>query len=258
MISKLSVLLTILLFSSFAYGQDSLCSQKIVLGKTEILLHSTFYNPCSNAISFINLHDNENSSVEAAELFLQEFGGSVMQLKHAGERNISFVVNKRKYTFDPNRIFTPVGIKNTLNNLGAYHKKPAEIISGFASEIIKKYVKDKKLIVALHNNSDSNYSILSYLPGGSEAPNALRVYINPEMDSDDFIYTTNSTIFDTLQARMINVILQDNERLIDDGSLSVYASRLNIPYVNVEAQEGHLQQQLVLILALKDILEWYK
>ena len=46
------------------------------------------------------------------------------------------------------------------------------------------------------------------------------------------------------------MILQDNENCIDDGSLSVYCGKRNIPYANVEAEDGHLTEQIFLISEL--------
>ncbi|MEJ7676319.1 MAG: hypothetical protein WKG06_00245 [Segetibacter sp.] len=44
----------------------------------------------------------------------------------------------------------------------------------------------------------------------------------------------------------------------DDGSLSVYAARHNIPYVNVEAQHEHSEEQLALLRLLEDIIKEYR
>jgi hypothetical protein len=44
--------------------------------------------------------------------------------------------------------------------------------------------------------------------------------------------------------------------MTDDGSLSVYCAQLGIPYVNVEAQHGHIWRQLyMLIFALQQLAE---
>ena len=52
----------------------------------------------------------------------------------------------------------------------------------------------------------------------------------------------------------LNVILQDNEACVNDGSLSVHCGKNNIPYINVEAQKGHLSEQIDLIRIVIDIL----
>lgn len=45
-------------------------------------------------------------------------------------------------------------------------------------------------------------------------------------------------------------MLQDNVQVTDDGSLSVRAARNGLPYVNVEAQHGHREQQVRMLEAL--------
>ena len=55
----------------------------------------------------------------------------------------------------------------------------------------------------MHNNTDVNYSIKSYLPEGDEAQNTKEVYINDQMDPDDFIYTTEKSFYDKLKAKKL-------------------------------------------------------
>jgi D-alanyl-D-alanine dipeptidase len=52
----------------------------------------------------------------------------------------------------------------------------------------------------------------------------------------------------------MNVVLQDNRQVTDDGSLSVYCGKWGIPYVNVEAQHEHLEQQLQMLKVLLRII----
>ena len=110
------------------------------------------------------------------------------------------------------------------------------------------------IVVAMHNNTDVNYSIKSYLPGGDESENTKDVYINDSWDPDDFVYTTVEEYFNELKARGVNVILQDNEACVNDGSLSVYCGQNDIPYLNIEAQKGHLEEQIQLIGIVMEIL----
>src|SRR5690606_32862496 len=104
------------------------------------------------------------------------------------------------------------------------------------------------------NNTDINYSIKSYLPDGDEAKNTKDIYINDEMDPDDFIYTTDQVFFEKLKSKKINVILQDNKNFVNDGSLSVYCGINEILYINIEAQLGHFKEQLRLIEIVMSIL----
>ncbi len=223
-----------------------------------ITIQGTCYNDCSSPITFINLHDDENTSVEAAEAFLEENGGMLVQLKHSGKRNLAFKIKAKNYVVDPNRIYTPIGIKASLIKSGRYTPHAALKVKSFADQLLQNHIDGKNFVVALHNNTDKGFSIISYKKGGSEAMNAAMVYINTLMDADDFILTTEKKIFDQLQAKEINVVLQNNRNVKDDGSLSVYAARKKIPYINVEAQDGHLEEQIKMLHALKEVIIGYQ
>jgi hypothetical protein len=91
------------------------------------------------------------------------------------------------------------------------------------------------------------YTIKSYLPGGDEAKNTADIHVSENWDADDFVYTTHKPYFDYLKANDVNVILQNNTDFVNDGSLSVYCGIKGIPYLNIEAQKGHLTEQIKLV-----------
>ena len=51
-----------------------------------------------------------------------------------------------------------------------------------------------------------------------------------------------------------NVMLQDNANVPDDGSMSVYFARQRIPYLNIEANTDHLQEQIEMVRAARQML----
>jgi hypothetical protein len=254
---KLLLFLAIpLLLCNASNAHDTTYISTVSMGETEVQLLSTCYEPCDTKVLFLNVHENENTSVKAAAEFIPPFGGTLLRLQHTGERNITFKVNNNKYVVDPNRIYTKTGIKASLAKNSKYTKEAAKAVKHLSKEILE-VVEDYKLVVALHNNTDKNFSILDYKKGGSEAKNTALLYINPEMDADDFILTTSRSVYDTLKAKKINVVLQDNKRALDDGSLSVYAGKKKLAYINVEAQEGHQEEQLRLLKAIEGIVKEY-
>ena len=241
-------------YSAHLLAGDTTILKSLKLGTTKVNVVTKCFIECDSNISFINVHENESTSVEAAENFLINNGGTLTQLIHSGERYISFYIGKKKFYIDPNRIYTKKGIAATLKKLGHFNAEAAKKVDSFASQILQNFVDGKKLVVALHNNTDNNYSIESYKIGGDEAINAASVFINEQMDPDDFVVTTDSTLFNLIKEKNITVVLQNNKRVLDDGSLSVYAARKNIPYLNIEAQEDHQKEQLDILKALKDII----
>jgi len=204
-----------------------------------------------SGLTFVNLHDNENTSVKAAFIVIDSIGGRIIQLQHTEERNIQFNLESVKYEFDPNRMFTDLGAEETLKRYSKMSGKAHKSIRALAKRVVDSL--DQRMIVTLHNNSEDNYSSLSYL---DEYKNdAVEVYINPDKDPDDFFFVTTKELFDAFKKLGYNTVLQNNDTMTDDGSLSVLAGQQDIPYINVEAQHGHLEEQVKMLFALVKMLE---
>ena len=155
------------------------------------------------------------------------------------------------------RIFTEAGAEATLyeHNGSAPPAVLAEV-RGAAAAILSAYeIGSAYPIVALHNNTDGEYSAASYLPEGDLGEDASGVHLPPEADPDDFFFVTEPGLYAALSAEGFPVVLQDNSGVTDDGSLSVWAARQGIPYVNVEAEHGHRERQLEMLEALARVLD---
>jgi len=205
-------------------------------------------------ITYFNLHDDENTAVQAGKHVVEKVGGKIIEIRASGKRNVSFSYKGKEYRFDPNRIYTPIGVKKTLKDQGYYSKIGDSIVTNFARFIVDSLLINSKIIVTLHNSSDGKYSIEYYKKGGIYEKDASEVYINPKNDPDDFFYVTNEIYFKALKEKGYNVLLQDNRNVNNDGSLSVYCGYNHIQYINVEAQKGHLQEQQEMLFSLQEIL----
>ena len=205
---------------------------------------------------FVNLHDDENTSVISALWYIRHRSGSILELVHSGQRNLEYTIDGVDYRIDPNRIYTEAGIRATLERLGELSPDAVEAAAAVASGVTKRIsAASPKWVIALHNNSEDSYSLNSYLPGGPFLADAAAIHRNHEMDPDDFFFVTDEDLYFALARRNLNVVLQDNTKVTDDGSLSVYSARLGLRYVNVEAQHGHLREQKRMISKLMPILD---
>jgi hypothetical protein len=211
------------------------------------------YGQAEDKVLFINVHEDEYTSIETVYEYSNSSPVHFVRLKHNQTRRIDFSIKARLYSVDPNRIYTRKGRRKTLKDGGKFSYKAAKSVKVFATEILS-FLNDRSVIIAMHNNTDVNYTIKSYLPGGDEAQNTKDIFINPDMDADDFIYTTDQNFFLKLKERNVNVILQDNKKFVNDGSLSVYCGVNGIPYINIEAQKGHFDEQMFLINEVMAIL----
>jgi hypothetical protein len=226
--------------------------QSIPLG--EITINVEISEHGSPGITFFNMHDNENTAVEASKMVLAKNEGRFIQLLAQGNRLIEFPLKGRTYTFDPNRIFTPMGIEKTLKKYGAFSPEAQAEIATFASKLIDLVAPGSRIIIAVHNNTPGQYSINSYASGGSDAKEAAEVYINHNQDPDDFYYVTEKALFSAIKNGGHNVILQNEATVTDDGSLSVYCGRKGIRYVNVETEHGHLDPQVKMLKFILSVL----
>lgn len=204
---------------------------------------------------FCNLHDDENTSVEAGLVALRRSGGRLVELQHGGPRDLSFRLDGKTFAVDPNRIFTPEGARRSLAKLSRRTPEAEHAVDRFARDLLSLYAIERAdVVIALHNNTEGEYSALSYAKGGVYASDAAAVFIKDGSDPDDFFFVTETAVFDALRRRGYNVVLQDNRKVTDDGSLSVYCGRAGVRYINVEAQHGHLEPQVAMLRALQDVL----
>ena len=224
-------------------------SVRVTIGETPVELRVT-ERACAGACwSAVNVHDDEDTAVEAALAEIAVRGGRLMEVTHSGARNLSFTLGGAAFTVDPNRIFTDAGRARTLASLSRDTPAARAAVAAFADTLLAVYGAPA-VVVALHNNTEGNYSAASYQAGGSEATEAELVRLAPGTDTDDFVFVTTRALFDAVAASGINAILQNNRTPTDDGSLSVWAAQNGRPYLNVEAQHGHLAENGRMIAAL--------
>jgi hypothetical protein len=223
----------------------------IALGDTSLTIQISFYHSSSKLV-FVHLHDDEQTAKDATHSFLERRGGTLISIQNNCERLITFPYKGNRYTFDPNRMFTRKGIIESLQMFQPYPAQAVPLVETFANSLLQK-IPPNSYLIAVHNNTNNKYSILSYLPTGNLPGEAAKVHVSKNMDPDDFVLTTSPQIFAGLQEQDISVILQKEEPGTDDGSLSVFFGRVQKNYTNVEAEHGHFDIQLQLLEAVADI-----
>lgn len=190
--------------------------------------------------TFVHLHENEVTALQAAKIYVKRHGGTLITLKHSGKRNVVFYLHGVRYEFDPNRIFTNKGITKTLKQFGPYSREAHHEVRKLAREIICSIPPGK--VIAVHNNR--GYSIKEYFPNHPLATDAKALNYIPQSSYRNFYFVTQSRDFSRLKNLQFNVALQAN-RATDDGSLSYYLG--NKIYINIEAAYGALKEQLKML-----------
>lgn len=222
------------------------------LGATKVITER-FSFPGEDSVHLLLLHSNEHTAKTVASDILQQTGGTLLSISNRGQRLIKFTHKKRGFEFDPNRIFTPAGRYATLQKNGSHTEASERILAGFAAHLLQLIKTDT--VISLHNNTDGAFSINNYTPGGVNAKDATQVHTNNNMDADNFFLTTDENIYKKIKAHDVNIVLQDNGGATDDGSLSVYCGHSGIPYINIEAQHGHVKQQAEMLKLLMSVLK---
>jgi hypothetical protein len=227
------------------------------IGDTTIHAQSRQFG--SNKLTMVNVHDDEQESVDAAIPILEKQGGRLIELTHTGKRRVVFSVEGKEYSFDPNRIFSKAGVRLTVRPEADREAKVPErahlAVDRFAEQFIRYFELQKQpAFITLHNNGEGGLSIHTYEPGGDWAADTDELHVSSTVDPDEFFFVTDERIFEELKRRDANVILQDNTIKRDDGSLSVFAGRHGIPYINVEAQPEHFEEQIRMIQIATEII----
>jgi hypothetical protein len=219
-------------------------------------INAVVHQKLPTTLTMVNVHDDEDTSVEAGLANIRQHGGRVIEFAHSGERLITFDLGSVKYTFDPNRIFSEAGIKATLEKHSKWTPAAHAAINAFAAEYMKHFELDREpAIIALHNATEGTFSILSFLPDGQHGAASAHTYVSPRRDKFDFFFVTEQRFFGYLKARDFNVTVQDNQNTPDDGSLSIYFARKGIPYVNIEAEIRNLPGQIEMVQVAREMFE---
>ncbi|TAL60140.1 MAG: protein tyrosine phosphatase [Legionella sp.] len=191
--------------------------------------------------TYVHVHHNEQTALKAARSVIRKDGGSLITLVHSGGRNIVFHLHNTRYEFDPNRIYTDVGIKKTLKQYSTYSPEAHKEVKKLATRI-KELLPEGK-VVAVHNNN--SYSLKNYLPGHDMAKEAQIVHMDSKNYYRNFYLVTKLKDYLRLKIAGFNGVLQ-KRGATDDGSLSVYLAKSE--YINVEAGYDQLNEQIKMLL----------
>jgi hypothetical protein len=248
----------------------------IPLGDDVVFLKVWNENSLSNQV-YVHVHENEEASLAAALELTQKHPSKVVSLSHSKDgttsRNVTFSMNEKKYSFDPNRIYT-LNDELLIKHISKLSPQPADravmLEVRMLAEAIWTQVKDYPLIIALHNNKnqpaqikkrwfkidtliEASYSVESYIQHCDHRSDSNQsceeIYINPKMNNSEFFIVTEKSDFDDLITKKQTVVLQNSDPK-DDGSMSVWAAKHQKRYINAEAKQGRQSNQLEMLKVL--------
>ncbi|MFC1522812.1 hypothetical protein ACFL6Y_10430 [Elusimicrobiota bacterium] len=212
----------------------------------------------SNPIVYFVPRNGDDTASKAARDTVRKLGGRLVELIYPNTSFVPFAINNVKYTFNPGMIFTEQGLRKTLNtsNEGALGDVQTLAQMLFEGE---EFLAGAKAIVEVRNNRNKGFGILTHEIGNLHGKNTKSYYANTNWDEDDFLYVNNEEIFYYFMKKGINVVLQDNNKVQDNGSLAARCKKScagkHVPYIKVEAQTGNIEPQKELLESVAEYLE---
>lgn len=192
---------------------------------------------------YLHIHGNETAARRVLSEHMRVALGSAWFVESAA-RYLEF----RAGRIDPNRMFSRDGADRNLRRLNPRWNE-AQILNGLLTLERERHKLLNQLdpgtgglIFALHNNGEG-YS------AENEAPISNRTAMNDRAHPHEFFLATDPRDFETLAGSAYNVLLQNDPRGPDDGSLSRWSARAGIRYVNLECGMGEARKQ-------REMLEW--
>ncbi|MBA2745154.1 MAG: hypothetical protein H0U44_02910 [Flavisolibacter sp.] len=217
-----------------------------------MLTIATTSNTKQRSFVLVSLHNNETTAINAGQEFVQEQGGQMVRLENDEKHNIHFEFLNKKYSIDPNKIFTQKGRASLLKS-GPYKNTLSVEVQRFADYLFE-IIPYNKHVIGLHNYNPGERSIKTFKKR-KLARKIKTTNHNPAEDEGNFFVTTDVDIYNALKAKHYNVVLQNFTVIRDDGSLGLVVPKNRRLYVDVVAKTGMVEAQKKMIADLAELLD---
>ena len=276
------LIFTVLLFPAQVSAQDSIVKKThiLLLGETRVKVN--VYEKNGAPVTFVAPHFNERLAGKLARESIAKNGGRFVEIESFNQngvpaRQLDFNFKGKFYSIDPNRIYTADG-----RRCGGYSSEIERAVKRFADKFLKILLapdgkslrKGERFIIAVHNNNDvddkaahqkagdltatafvKNIGFSRALHGAFQAQAAGAYLSNQENDQDNFVFLSSTQFIGFFVEKGFNVVVQKSASELqsggcntDDGSLSVFSSLADIPYICLEADAqsgGERQKRMI-------------
>ena len=234
------------LFTFNIYGNDSALEYVDIAG----IQFKVIKNGESNR-RFIWIHGDEKTAAILLKRHLKDNYGTAFLIEN----------NKREvyindYMVDPNRIFSKAGVEKNLIKFNGNISKTAidkmvNLIANDKENFFDRITPPNRgLLIALHNNMHA-YTIEDEIPLSTEI--SLKNSEHPH--HHNFFICTNRDDYNLLSKSPYNVVLQETDPEEDNGSLSWFANRKGVRFINIETRLGYLSTQTKMLQYIEDHLD---
>lgn len=192
---------------------------------------------------YLWIHGDETTARDVLTGHMRKFRGKALLVD-----NPTRVIRVGELTFDPNRMFTELGLERNLARLNpkaseAERRRIHQLVAKDRGKLLQALTPPKNgLLTVLHNNS-RGYSVKDEVEISND------VSLASPGQPNDFFLCTDPGDFAILKTSPFNVVLQIAAKGEEDGSFSRLAAARRIRYVNIETAIGREAEQ-------RAMLEW--
>lgn len=210
-----------------------------------------------NDRTFLFVHPDEVTAYRGLKKYLLKnhatgylFIGKGERLSRRG-RYLAIKIGRKIFYFDPNRIFSDKRKANffltkkfyryAIYNRSYYYRRYRHLfyryIRVFHEFIVSIAMVRQGPLIAVHDNDEVMKWANKIFSGHNYGISKLS-YHNKKMKTSDFVYVTGLKDYEYYKKNYINVILQDNDKIKDDGSASIEFARKKKRYMCIEVKRN--------------------
>lgn len=223
----------------------ALASASILTARTKKYCGIRFHSISKgrSARRYFWIHGDETTARDVLRAHMRTFRGRALLVD-----NPARTIQAGTLEFDPNRMFTEAGLERNLVRLNpeaseAERRRVHTMVAKDREKLLRALMPPANgLLTAVHNNS-RGYSVKDEIEISND------VSIPAPGEPNEFMLCTNVNDFTLLRRSPFNVVLQNEAKGEEDGSLSRLAAARRIRYVNIEAAKGRDSAQ-------RAMLEW--
>lgn len=231
------------------------------VGKSIVYMEK-FFKPGLD-FTFLHVHTNELTAYFGLKHFINRHGGKgflflgpAHKNVHKRTRRFPFQLNGKEYYLDLNRIFCDDFLRrhfylvgrlygyshNTYAEFDAHEKEIRREIRKLRDFVLYLFLVQEKPAVVVHDNH-TPIGWAEAIFRGYASKTARRAWYKPGSSYRNFFYVTEARDFTFLKQAGYNVMLQDNDRVKDDGSASVAFAKKGKRYVSIEVERDTNKSQ---------------
>ncbi len=196
----------------------------------QLITLEKFNKQSGNDYVLVDLYNDNAMAQYLAMVMVREEETGLVRLSNSG-REVEADLFDKKVVFDPDAIFTSWGRRLHLKANHCWSKAADEYLQQFARFVLDEIPEQKTIVMMTEGTPMSEY----ISSGGQEK--TVKEYHQASVSNAGYFITGDDVIYNKLKKEGQNVVLQNDRRLEDDGSLVVYCAKTNrsfLKLVNVE------------------------